>query len=182
MVALELQESLADLARRNILLNGLGGGREAGGADLKGFRGYGKGSRTAISRSGAQAEIIQGDIRNVEEMFEPNSFGLVVSNPPYRPTGQGRLSPSMEKAIARHERLCSLQDLVKAAAYLLKPEGFFTFCQLGERMREIADTLRRYGFRITRRKDAGVLLLIEAKNDREQPSSADSPNYLCRYI
>jgi tRNA1Val (adenine37-N6)-methyltransferase len=162
MVALELQESLATLARRNVVLNGLGGHHELG--------------RTAnrepvcrvevddVARSGPEAliEVVQGDIRMVEKMFQPHSFALAVSNPPYREVGRGRLSPSAEKIIARHEKTCSLEDLVRAAAYLLKPQGIFTFCQLVERWETIAETLADNGFVVSRRDDVGEVALVEA--------------------
>jgi len=143
MVALEIQESLADLARRNAILNGL-----AGSADPTNPKG--------------RIEVLQGDIRQVEELFEPRSFGLAVSNPPYRAVGRGRLSPASEKNIARQEQRCSLEDLVRAAAYLLKPKGIFTFCHLKERRAEIDETLATYNFIISRRKDEGEVVLVEA--------------------
>ncbi len=134
MVALELQESLAGLARRNAILNGLE----------------------------KRIEIIRGDIRKVEKLFATHSFGLAVSNPPYRAVGRGRHSPSAEKTIARHEQFCSLTDLVRAAAYLLKPEGVLAFCLLRERWEEIARTLQEHGFIVTRREDQGEVVLVEA--------------------
>jgi tRNA1Val (adenine37-N6)-methyltransferase len=134
MVAIELQRSLGDFARRNTVLNGLN----------------------------SRIEVIRGDIRKVEELFPPKSFGLAVSNPPYRAAGRGRVSPSSEKSIARHEQQCSLDDLIRAAAYLLKPEGVLAFCQLRERWQEIAEALERHGLEVVRREDAGAMALVEA--------------------
>lgn len=141
MVGLELQRRLAALARRNVTLNGLE----------------------------EQVMVKVGDIRRVGELFEPQSFGLVVSNPPYRELGRGRLSPSPERRVAKHEWACSLEDVVKAAGYLLAPEGVFAFCHLEERWGEIGDKLRGGGFKIRRkelilgsdRKPTG-LLMVEA--------------------
>jgi tRNA1Val (adenine37-N6)-methyltransferase len=138
MVALELQGNLADLARRNVALNGLDN----------------------------RIEVVQGDIRQAEELFAPHSFGLAVSNPPYRVAGRGRMSPSAEKAIARHERLCSFQDLVRAASYLLMPEGIFAFCQLRERWGEITEELPRQDLQIARRQEEGEVVLVEAQKLR----------------
>jgi tRNA1(Val) A37 N6-methylase TrmN6 len=137
MVALELQESLAALAGRNVALNGLQG----------------------------RVEVRRGDIRRVKELFAPESFGLVVSNPPYRKAGRGRLSPSAEKTIARHEQLCSLEDLVWAAAYLVSPGGVFSFCHLLERWDEILKALESYGFQLSHREDVGEVVLVEAEKD-----------------
>jgi tRNA1Val (adenine37-N6)-methyltransferase len=134
MVGLELQDSLTSLAERNVILNGLSG----------------------------RVEVVRGDIRKVERLFPPGSFQMAVSNPPYREIGRGRLSPSSEKAVARHEWSCSLEDLVKAASYLLPPEGIMAFCHLPERWEEIAKTLDRFGFQVSRREDVGQLVLVEA--------------------
>lgn len=134
MVGLELQESLAALAERNVNLNGLN----------------------------ARVEIVRGDIRNVERLFPPGNFRLAVSNPPYRQKGTGRLGPSTEKTVARHEWSCSLEDLVKAARYLLPPEGILAFCHLEQRWGEIVKVLDRFSFQVSRREDVGELVLVEA--------------------
>lgn len=134
MMALELQEKLAAFARQNATLNGLDG----------------------------RIEVVRGDMRRVEKLFKPHSFGLAVSNPPYRVIGSGRPSPSVEKNIARQEQWCSLEDLVRAAAYLLKANGIFTFCQLKERWGEIEKVLAAHDFHITRREAMGTVVLVEA--------------------
>jgi len=134
MVAMELQESMVNMARRNTALNGLSN----------------------------RIETSQGDIRQVEKLFEPRSFGLALSNPPYRGIERGRPSPSEEKNIARREQACSLQDLVRAAAYLLKPRGVFAFCQLKERWEEIAGALKAHGFIVNRREEKRNIVLVEA--------------------
>ena len=168
MVALELQERLVRLARRNVALNGLGGrsgaGRkEAGRAEGDRREGPDETDGGASSGPGARIWVIQGDIRRVERLFEPKSFHLAVSNPPYRTVGQGRIGPSAEKTIARHEQACSFQDLARAAAYLLKPEGVFDFCQLRERWQEIADALAEHDLIVTRKEDQGEVMLVEAR-------------------
>jgi len=135
MVALEIQQNLTDLARRNTILNGLDN----------------------------RIEVIRGDIRQAEKLFEPHSFDLAVSNPPYRIAGQGRPSPSSEKNIARQEQQCSLEDLVRAATYLLRPKGIFAFCQLRERWGDIGEMLQRNGFQVSRQRDVGKVVLVEAR-------------------
>jgi tRNA1Val (adenine37-N6)-methyltransferase len=148
MVALEIQGSLVDLARRNEVLNGLGDGQVE--------------SDVADGGRKERVEVVRGDIREVNKLFKPESFDLVVSNPPYRAIGRGRTGPSEGKTIARHERECSLRDLIPAAAYLLKPKGIFAFCHLGERWAEIAETLSAHDFAVIRREEEGTVVLIEA--------------------
>lgn len=125
MVGLELQKSLAALAKRNVALNGLQ----------------------------EQVEVKMGDIRRVSELFAQGNFDLVVCNPPYRELGRGRLSPTMEKRIAKHEWACSLEDVVMAARYLLAPEGVFAFCHLSDRWNQIQESLRKEGFQIHRKEN-----------------------------
>jgi tRNA1Val (adenine37-N6)-methyltransferase len=142
IVGLEVQESLAELARRNVVLNDLG----------------------------ERVEVRTGDIRRVAEVFPPGSFDLVVSNPPYRELGRGRLSPSPERRVAKQEWACSLEDLVKAAVYLMAPKGVFSFCHLEERWVEIRRLLDHVHLRVSRkesilgqlRKPTG-LMLVEAE-------------------
>jgi len=133
MVGLEIQEGLASLAERNVRINGLK----------------------------SQVEIVKGDIRRIEEQFDPREAMLVVSNPPYRELGRGRLSPTEEKNIAKHEQFCSLEELIGAADYLLAPGGVLAFCHLRERWEEIAGVLRAFGFGVQRREDMGKLVLVE---------------------
>jgi tRNA1Val (adenine37-N6)-methyltransferase len=94
IVAVEIQSELADLARANVERN-----------DIE------------------QIEIIHADAMELGERLAANSFDLLYSNPPYRKVGSGKLNPSREKAIARHEIHLKLEDLISLADYFLKPEG-----------------------------------------------------------
>ncbi len=92
---MEIQEQLADLARRNTELNDLG----------------------------ERIKICQGDARSIKNIFPSHSFDAVIFNPPYRKLNSGRINPHKEKAIARHEINGSLKDFLTAARHLLKPGG-----------------------------------------------------------
>jgi tRNA1Val (adenine37-N6)-methyltransferase len=67
--------------------------------------------------------ILKQDLRQLRRIFPPGSFDVVLSNPPYREVRTGRINPSMEKAIARHEIKGKLEDLISVASYLLPPKG-----------------------------------------------------------
>jgi tRNA1Val (adenine37-N6)-methyltransferase len=95
IVGVELQPGLADMARRTILLNGL--------AD--------------------RVSIVQDDLREISRGFAPSSFDLVVSNPPYYPVVNGRINPDEEKAIARHEIMATVQDIIKVSSCLVSSTG-----------------------------------------------------------
>ncbi|UCC66517.1 MAG: tRNA1(Val) (adenine(37)-N6)-methyltransferase [Deltaproteobacteria bacterium] len=95
IVGVEIQDKLAGLAKRNALLNRL--------EDL--------------------ITIYQRDIIGLNDVFPPNSFDVVVTNPPYYRVSSGRINPLSQKAIARHEVTCTMDDLLQVARYLLKEGG-----------------------------------------------------------
>jgi tRNA1(Val) A37 N6-methylase TrmN6 len=67
--------------------------------------------------------ILRHDYRELKTIFPQGSFDVILSNPPYRKNQTGRINPSMEKAIARHEIKGKLEDLTLMASYLLRPRG-----------------------------------------------------------
>jgi tRNA1Val (adenine37-N6)-methyltransferase len=66
-------------------------------------------------------EIVEADVRQLS--LPPHSFDLIFSNPPYRKAGSGKLNPSSEKAIARHELKMQLSDLFECAGKYLQDNG-----------------------------------------------------------
>jgi tRNA1Val (adenine37-N6)-methyltransferase len=94
-IGVEIQKGLAECAKKNVLLNHL---------------------EDRIS-------ILNQDFRELKRTFPPGSFDVVLSNPPYRKVRTGRINPSMEKAIARHEMKGTLEDLISIASYLLPHKG-----------------------------------------------------------
>jgi tRNA1Val (adenine37-N6)-methyltransferase len=78
------------------------------------------------SNKAKRIEIIEADIRELKNKFPKKAFDLIYSNPPYRKIGTGRLNPSPEKAIARHEVNLKLEDLILVANELLKDDGFLS--------------------------------------------------------
>ena len=94
-VGVEIQKGLAECAKKNVILNYL---------------------EDRIS-------ILHQDYRKLNSIFPPGSFNVVLSNPPYRKYRTGRVNPSIEKAIARHEIRGTLEDLISIASYLLPTKG-----------------------------------------------------------
>ncbi len=113
---LEISAISADMARRSVLHNGLE----------------------------ERIEIIQGDIKEAGELFAPASFDTVTSNPPYMIGQHGLTNPDIEKAAARHEIFCTLEDVVRAAAKLVRPGGKFYMVHRPFRLAEIIRTLSEY--------------------------------------
>jgi tRNA1Val (adenine37-N6)-methyltransferase len=95
LVGVEIQRGLAECAEKNVFLNHLGN----------------------------RISILKQDFRGLKRTFPPGSFDVALSNPPYRRYRTGRINPSMEKAIARHEIKGTLGDLISIASYLLPPKG-----------------------------------------------------------
>jgi tRNA1Val (adenine37-N6)-methyltransferase len=110
----ELQESLARLAERNALHNGLH----------------------------ERVSVEHADIKNICDRLEGMSSDLVVSNPPFRTVTSGRISLGGEKAVARHEMRLRLSDLAASASYLLRVRGRFCMIYHPERIAEVFDTFR----------------------------------------
>jgi tRNA1Val (adenine37-N6)-methyltransferase len=94
-VGVEIQKGLAECAEKNVVLNHLED----------------------------RVSILMQDFRKLKETFPPGSFDVVLSNPPYRKYRTGRINPSIEKAIARHEIKGTLEDLISIASYLLPHKG-----------------------------------------------------------
>jgi tRNA1Val (adenine37-N6)-methyltransferase len=76
-----------------------------------------------LNHLGSRISILKQDFRDLKRTFPPGSFDVVLSNPPYRRYRTGRINPSTEKAVARHEIRGTLGDLITIASYLLPPKG-----------------------------------------------------------
>jgi tRNA1Val (adenine37-N6)-methyltransferase len=113
-VGIEIQKGLAECAKRNVVLNHL---------------------EERIS-------ILKQDFRELKKIFPPGSFDVVLSNPPYRKYQTGKINPSVEKAIARHEIKGTLEDLIANASYLLPPKGKFYLIFPALRMVDLLVALR----------------------------------------
>ncbi len=115
-IGLEIQEESADMARRSVAYNQL---------------------ESSIS-------IVTGDIKEAAALFGAASFDVVTSNPPYMTGKHGLVNPDWPKAIARHEILCTLEDVVREAAKVLRPGGRFYLIHRPFRLAEIMTVLIKY--------------------------------------
>ena len=108
-VGLEIQEESADMAKRSILHNGLE----------------------------EKIKIVNGDIKEAVEIFGPASFDVITTNPPYMIGQHGIANASDAKTIARHEVLCTLDDILKQSARVLRTGGRFYMVHRPFRLAEI---------------------------------------------
>jgi tRNA1Val (adenine37-N6)-methyltransferase len=115
---LEIQTELAELAKTNAAENGLGD----------------------------RVSILEGDLREYRGLFQPQSFDLVVSNPPYRGPWTGRVAPGRQRALARHEFTAAVGDVAEAAAYLLPPGGRLAVVYPSVRLPSLIKAVLENGF------------------------------------
>ena len=85
--------------------------------------------------------LLRADVRQPTGL-KPESMDLVLSNPPYRDPGRGRICPDEARTLARFEYRAGLADFVRAAAYLLRNRKSCVFIHLAERVDELLDLLR----------------------------------------
>lgn len=140
-VGFELQASLAERALRNVSLN-----------DLE-----------------DRIDIIQGDVKNIQHLYPPQRFAVVVANPPFRTPTSGKVASRDERCHARHEISGSLTDFLSAAAYLLRNRGALFVVHLPERLVDLLSGMRVHGmepkrlrFVHSRPGEEAQLVLVEA--------------------
>lgn len=116
LTGLEIQEESADMARRSVALNKLED----------------------------KITIVTGDIKEATDIFGAASFDVITCNPPYMIGEHGLTNLVKPKAIARHEILCTLEDVISQASKLLKPGGNFFMVHRPFRLAEIMVLLHEY--------------------------------------
>ena len=99
-----------------------------------------------------KVEIVTGDIKEAGSRFALASFDVVTSNPPYMNDAHGIKNPGDAKAIARHEVLCTLDDVVREGTRVLKPGGRFYMVHRPRRLIEILQTMKQHGLEPKRMK------------------------------
>ncbi len=114
--ALEIQAESADMARRSVAFNG----------------------------QQDRIQIVEGDIKEASKIFGKASFDVVTTNPPYMTDHHGLKNPDLPKAIARHEILCSLEDVIREGAAVLKENGRFYMVHRPFRLVEIFQVMTRF--------------------------------------
>lgn len=129
--------------------------------------------------------IINGDMTRPSGLPEPGHMDYVVSNPPYVPFQAGRLNPSSEKAMARHELTITLQGLVQAAVVLLKKEGRFALIFPRNRLEELMAHLKASGLEPQRLRNVHPLaqgppklVLVEAVKDGRPDLTVEPPLFI----
>lgn len=113
-VGVEIQQDVAEMAERSIKLNYLED----------------------------KIKIINENITKLKNIYKPNSFDVVVTNPPYKKIYTGIVNNENKKIISRHEITASLQDFIHISSYLLKDYGEFYMVHRPERLVDIFSIMR----------------------------------------
>lgn len=153
----EIQESLADLAERNMRLHGLED----------------------------RIRILHEDLKNLPKSFASGSFDWMTCNPPYRSLAAGRVNPDPQKALARHEIAASLAEICAVMAYLLKAGGkaFLIYpaarsVELLSRMRQNALEPKYLRLVYPRVGERAKWVLVEGVCRGKESLSVDAPLYV----
>lgn len=151
---LEIQEESASMAKRSVELNNLQD----------------------------KIDIVVGDIKEASNIFGAASFDVVTTNPPYMTDSHGLLNPNMEKAIARHELLCTLEDVIRESSKLLKTNGRFYMVHRPFRLAEIIVVMKKYKLEVKHMRFVHAfidkepnMVLIEAMKGGKPRVTVDSP-------
>jgi tRNA1Val (adenine37-N6)-methyltransferase len=114
LLGIEIQATLADLAVRNVVANGL---------------------QDRIT-------ILNQDLKDLTTTSLAPGIKWVLSNPPFRKINSGRLNPHAQKAIARHEIRVDLESITAVASRLLSPGGRFASVYPAERLADLLTCMR----------------------------------------
>lgn len=151
---LEVQKESAEMAARSVAMNELEG----------------------------QIQIVHGDLKEAGSLFPRHSFNVVTCNPPYMIDAHGRNNEQDALTIARHEVLCTLEDIVTAADYLLASHGSFFMIHRPFRLPEIFSSLEKHKMEMKRMRliypfadKEPNMVLIEARKNAKRRLTIEPP-------
>lgn len=157
LVGLEIQAPVAEMANRSVLLNQLEG----------------------------KIRIETGDLKNAEEMFGRSSFQYITCNPPYKEAGGGLLTNANTTTLARHEILCTLEDIVRVSSNILAPLGKLCMIHRPERLADLLCLMRNYSLEPKRLRfvhpypeKTATMILVEAARGGKPKLFLDPPLYI----
>lgn len=127
-------------------------------------------------------DFLNEDLKNIHLYIKKHSVNFVTCNPPYMILKHGKQNFADEKAIARHEIFCKLEDIITAADFLLKTHGVFCMIHRPFRLPEIFSCLKCHNFEPKRMKlvfpfidKQPNLVLIEARKNAKPELKIEPP-------
>ena len=127
-----------------ILLEAKTEGKHFTGLEIQSESAEMAGRSVALNNLTEKIDIVEGDIKEATKIFGKNIFNVVTVNPPYMNDLHGIKNPDMPKAIARHEVLCTLEDVVREASGVLKQNGRLYMVHRPHRLVEIIQAMKNY--------------------------------------
>lgn len=157
--AVEIQEKLADLAKRNVILNHLEN----------------------------HVFVINDDIKNLKKQFLGEFFDVITVNPPYIPVGKGKFSATDEQLLARHEINMTLENIASISSYLLKKRGRFYLVHRADSLIPVTMALKNnrlepkiLKFIYTVKNNNARRFLLEARKEGGSELKVPAPLFLKR--
>lgn len=133
IIGIEIQEEVAKMASKSVILNNLQD----------------------------RIEIVCGDIKNLQNRYEPNSFDVIITNPPYKKRGTGATNETKAKLISRHEITANLEDFIASAKYVLKDQGSMYIVHRPERLVDIFYHLRK------QKLEPKIIRMVQPNKEKE---------------
>lgn len=112
---IEIQEDVAEMAHRSVEMNELQ----------------------------EKIEIVNRDLNNIKDVISAGSVDAVTVNPPYKKRGSGIINEKDTKTISRHEISCTLEDIIKESARILKSGGSMYMIHKSERLVDALCSMRK---------------------------------------
>jgi len=117
IIGIEIQKASADQAKRSVIINKLED----------------------------QIKIYHEDLKAIRMMFKSGSFDVITCNPPYfKVDPASNLNESDALTIARHEVMVTLDEILREAAFFLRPGGKFAMVHRPDRLIEIIETFKKW--------------------------------------
>lgn len=144
VIGVEIQEDVANMAKKSILLNNLEN----------------------------RFEILNCNIKELNKIYNNQTFDVIVMNPPYKKQNSGIINENEKKLISRHEITANLEDFIKISKDLLKDKGELYMVHRPERLVDIFNLMRKYKIEPkelkmvcpNRNKEPNLILIKGVKN------------------
>lgn len=140
---------------------------------------------TKLNRLEDRVTFIEEDLKNLRVLKSIPKAEIITVNPPYKLNQSGILNPNDKTAIARHEILCNLEDVIIASRILLKDNGRLYMVHRPERLADILCLMRKHKIEPKRirmvhpnTKKAPNIVLVEGQRDGGQFLKWEPPLYV----
>jgi tRNA1(Val) A37 N6-methylase TrmN6 len=93
--------------------------------------------------------LVNSDIKDIKNYFPGNNINVIVCNPPYfKCENESLVNDEKIKAIARHEILVSLDEIIKISSQILQKDGELYLVHRSERIDEIINSCSKYNINV----------------------------------